>query len=140
MGRRRRTTGIPARSRSTTFSDVRSLLAVLAALLAVLVVAPAASARAVPQGFFGVMYDGGIEKSADDAQDTAWDRMASSGVETVRTVFDWSEAQPRGRGTEFDFERTDGLVRRAALHNLDVLPVVMYSPKWARAYRHRFTS
>ena len=120
---------------------MRRLLAVLAALAAVLVVAPAAaSARTVPQGFFGVMYDHGIETGPDDAQDTAWDQMASSGVETVRTVFDWGEAQPRGRGTEFDFARTDGVVRRAALRNLDVLPVVMYSPMWARAYRNRFTS
>ena len=116
-------------------------LAVLAALAVVLAVAPAAaSARTVPQGFFGVMYDHGIEGASDEAQDTAWDQMASSGVETVRTVFDWSAAQPRGKGTEFDFSRTDGVVRRAALRNLDVLPVVMYSPKWARAYRNRFTS
>jgi hypothetical protein len=120
---------------------MRRLLAVLAALAVVLAVAPAgATARTVPQGFFGVMYDHGIEKGPDEAQETAWDQMASSGVETVRTVFDWSEAQPRGRGTEFDFVPTDAVVRRAALRNLDVLPVVMYSPKWARAYRNRFTS
>ena len=120
---------------------MRRLLAALAALAAVAVVAPAAaSARAVPQGFFGVMYDHGVEKAPEDVQDAAWDQMASSGVETVRTVFDWSEAQQRGRDSEFDFERTDGVVRRAALRNLDVLPVVMYSPKWARAYRSRFTS
>jgi hypothetical protein len=66
--------------------------------------------------------------------------MASSGVETVRTVFDWGEAQPRGRGSEFRFGRTDGIVRRAALRNVDLLPVVFYAPKWARAYRNRFTS
>ncbi|HKP21424.1 MAG TPA: hypothetical protein VJT68_07895 [Thermoleophilaceae bacterium] len=120
---------------------MRLRVAVLAALAAVLVVVPAASAaRTVPQGFYGVMYDHGIEKASDESQDEAWDRMASSGVETVRTVFDWSEAQPRGRGSDFDFGRTDGVVRRAALRNLDVLPVVMYSPKWARAYRNRFTS
>jgi polysaccharide biosynthesis protein PslG len=120
---------------------VRSLAAVLAALAALLVAAPVApAARTVPQGFFGVMYDHGIEKASDDVQDGQWDLMASSGVETVRTVFDWGEAQPRGRGSEFDFERTDGVVRRAALRNLDVLPVVFYAPKWARAYRNRFTS
>lgn len=120
---------------------MRSLLAVLAALAALLVAVPAASAaRTVPQGFYGVMYDHGIEKAPDAAQDGQWDAMASSGVETVRTVFDWGEAQPRGRGSAFDFDRTDGSVRRAALRNLDLLPVVMYSPKWARAYRTRFTS
>jgi hypothetical protein len=119
---------------------MRLSLAVVAALAAVLVVAPAASARSVPQGFFGVMYDHGVEVASDEAQDSQWDLMASSGVETVRTVFDWADAQPGGRGTPFDFSRTDGIVRRAALHNLDVLPVVMYAPPWARAYRGRFTS
>ena len=32
------------------------------------------------------------------------------------------------------------LVRRAALRNQDVLPIVFYAPPWARAYRNRFTS
>jgi hypothetical protein len=120
---------------------MRSFALVLAALVVLLVAAPAApAARTVPQGFFGVMYDHGIEKAPDDAQDSQWDQMAASGVETVRTVFDWGEAQPSGRGSDFDFERTDGVVRRAALRNMDVLPVVFYTPRWARAYRNRFTS
>jgi polysaccharide biosynthesis protein PslG len=120
---------------------VRSLLAVAAALAALLVAVPGVAAqRTVPQGFFGVMYDNGIEKAPDHVQDPQWDLMASSGVETVRTVFNWAEAQPDGRGSPFEFERTDGVVRRAALRNLDVLPIVFYSPRWARAYRNRFTS
>ena len=41
-------------------------IAVVAALAALLVAAPqAGAARSVPQGFFGVMYDNGIEKAAD---------------------------------------------------------------------------
>ena len=120
--------------------SVRPSVAIVAAIAALLVAAPAASARTVPQGFFGVMYDHGIEAAPEDAQDSQWDLMASSGVETVRTVFPWSAAQPQGRGTQFDFGRTDGVVRRSALHNVDLLPVVLYAPKWARAYRSRFTS
>jgi hypothetical protein len=120
---------------------VKLPFAVAAALAALLIAVPGAAAqRSVPQGFFGVMYDHGIEKAADDVQDRQFDLMASSGVETVRTVFDWGEAQPQGRGSEFRFERTDGIVRRAALRNIDLLPVVFYAPKWARAYRNRFTS
>ncbi len=92
---------------------MRLPIAVVAALAALLVAAPQArGARSVPQGFFGVMYDHGIEKAADEVQDAQWDLMASSGVETVRTVFDWGGAQPGGRGTAFNFERTDGVVRR----------------------------
>jgi hypothetical protein len=119
---------------------VKPVTAVAVALAALLVAAPAASARAVPQGFMGVMYDHGVEKSADDVQDGQWDLMASSGVETVRTVFNWAEAQPGGRGTPFDFTRTDGFVRRSALRSVDLLPVVFYAPRWARAYRNRVTS
>jgi hypothetical protein len=119
---------------------MRIRTAVVAALAALLVAAPGAWARTAPQGFFGVMYDHGIEKASDQTQDAQWDLMASSGVESVRTVFDWGEAQPGGRGSAFDFKRTDGVVRRAALRNIEVLPVVFYAPKWARAYRNRFTS
>ena len=67
--------------------------------------------------------------------------MASSGSrDRAHGVRLGRGAAAAGRGTEFDFARTDGVVRRAALRNLDVLPVVMYSPRWARAYRNRFTS
>ena len=120
---------------------MKPLIAVTAALAALLVAVPGASAqRSVPQGFFGVMYDHGIEKASDADQNEQWDLMASSGVETVRTVFNWADAQPGGRGTEFNFESTDGVVGRAALRNQDVLPIVFYAPPWARAYRRRFTS
>jgi hypothetical protein len=120
---------------------VKALTAIAAALAVLLLAVPSASAaRSVPQGFFGVMYDHGIEKARDDVQDAQWDLMASSGVETVRTVFDWAEAQPGGRGTPIDFGRTDGVVQRAAQRNLEVLPIVFYAPRWARAYRNRFTS
>ena len=120
---------------------MRARTAVVAALAALLLAAPPAlAARAAPQGFFGVMYDHGIERASDEVQDAQWDLMASSGVESVRTVFDWADAQPDGRGSAFKFDQTDGVVRRAALRNIDVLPVVFYAPKWARAYRNRFTS
>ena len=120
---------------------MRASTAVVAALVALLLAAPPAlAARAAPQGFFGVMYDHGIERASAEVQDAQWDLMASSGVESVRTVFDWADAQPDGRGSAFKFDQTDGVVRRAALRNIEVLPVVFYAPKWARAYRNRFTS
>jgi hypothetical protein len=118
------------------------ILAALAALLAALLAAaPAAqAARAVPQGFFGVMYDHGVATAPAELQDGQWDLMASSGVESVRTVFSWAAAQPDGRGSPIGFDQTDPVVRRAALRNVQVLPVVFYAPRWARAYRNRFTS
>jgi hypothetical protein len=119
---------------------VRLSIAVAAALAALLIAAPLAQARTVPQGFYGVMYDYGITHAPGDVQDSQWDLMASSGVESVRTVFSWAAAQPDGRGSAINFEATDPVVRRAALRNIAVLPVVIYSPSWARAYRGRFTS
>ena len=120
---------------------VRSTLLLLAALAVLLVAAPLAhAARSVPQGFFGVMWDHGVTHAPEDVQDAQWDLMAQSGVESVRTVFNWAAAQPNGRGSAISFEQTDPIVRRAALRNIDVLPIVFYAPAWARAYRGRFTS
>jgi hypothetical protein len=119
---------------------VRLPPAILAALVALLLAAPLAAARSVPQGFYGVMYDHGVINAPSEVQDTQWDLMASSGVESVRIVFNWAEAQPDGRGSAIDFTDTDPVVRRAALRNVSVLPVVFYAPPWARAYRRRFTS
>ena len=120
---------------------VRSTLLMLSALAVLLVAAPLAhAARSVPQGFFGVMWDHGVTHAPEDVQDAQWDLMAQSGVESVRTVFNWAAAQPNGRGSAISFEQTDPIVRRAALRNIDVLPIVFYAPAWARAYRGRFTS
>ncbi len=115
-------------------------IAVAAALAALLLSAPLAQARTVPQGFYGVMYDHAVTGAPSDVQDSQWDLMASSGVESVRIVFSWASAQPDGRGTTISFADTDPVVRRAALRNMAVLPVVIYAPTWARASRGRFHS
>ena len=110
-------------------------------VLGILAFAPSASAaRIAPQGFFGVMYDHGVATAPADVQDGQWDLMASSGVESVRTVFSWDAAQHDGRGTAISFAQTDPVVRRAALRNIEVLPVIFYAPRWARAYPNRSTS
>ncbi|HYN90883.1 MAG TPA: hypothetical protein VER75_03100, partial [Thermoleophilaceae bacterium] len=120
---------------------MRLSTALVAALAALLLAAPLAhAARSVPQGFYGVMYDHGVTHAPDEMQEAQWDLMASSGVESVRTVFNWAGAQPDGRGSAFSFLETDPVMRRAALRNISVLPVIFYAPPWARAYRGRFTS
>lgn len=118
-----------------------------AALVAALVVPAAASARrSVPQSFMGVSLDGTL--LADEARLHSEMRgMARSGVESVRAVFAWNRAQPAPsfdqippserssyvnvRGVPTSFERTDAVVRRAALLNHSVLPIVIRSPGWA---------
>lgn len=109
------------------------LLGAAAALLAAMP-AGAAAQRAVPPLFYGVNWDGEIEMNASDSiRDAEAARMAKSGVETKRLAFEWMRAQRR-KGAPFNHMKTDRAVRHAATHNIDVLPVVILAPKWARQY------
>jgi hypothetical protein len=102
---------------------------VLAALLAA--VSPA-HARDVPRDFYGTVLDGGVLSAPSNLLAGQWPSMASSGVESVRVVFSWADAQPLPHGP-IDFTLTDQLVGGAAAHGIDLLPVVIYAPLWARA-------
>jgi hypothetical protein len=117
----------------------------LCSLLLLLIAAtPAAAAeRRVPQGWLGVMADGPLH-AADGAE---WDRMVSSGVESVRTSVFWDQLQPYGSaadvppadaarfrdagGVPTDFTALDAVVGSAAQRGLAVLPVVQSTPAWA---------
>jgi hypothetical protein len=107
------------------------MLAPCLVLAALLGAAAPAGARSVPQGFYGAVYDGSITQAAPAVQDEQFARMAQAGVESVRTVFSWAAAQP-AEGGAFDFTRTDQLVTLASQHGLSLLPVVIYTPEWAR--------
>jgi hypothetical protein len=111
-----------------------TLLAVAAALLAVAPAAASAQGRAVPPLFYGANWDGEIElHSTDSVRDAENARMARSGVESSRIAFEWLRAQKR-RGLPFDHTKTDRAVRHAVNHGIDILPVVILAPKWARQY------
>jgi hypothetical protein len=106
-------------------------IAIAASLLACAPVADAAGRR-VPRGFYGVMYDRAITDAPDAMQDAQWARMARSGVESVRAVFLWNQAQP-DPGVPPSFTYTDRLVSLAARHRILLLPVVRSTPVWAAA-------
>lgn len=92
---------------------------------------PAAEAkRSVPRGFFGVMWDRAATDASAVDQETQWGLMAASGVESVRTVFNWERAQPQAGVT--DFSHTDQIVGLAARHNIQLVPVVRTAPPWAK--------
>jgi polysaccharide biosynthesis protein PslG len=120
---------------------VRASLLLLLLGVVLLLAAPGAQAapRQVPQGFFGMVWDGPVSDAPDSVQQAQWDAMAASGVEAVRAVFRWSDAQS-APGAGFDFSTTDRLVSLAAVRGLPLLPVVQYAPHWARAYPSRPTS
>lgn len=110
---------------------MQRLLILLAATAAMLAAASPAEAakRTVPRGFYGVMWDRAATLAPLAEQEQQWSLMARSGVEGVRTVFNWALAQPQPGVTDFAY--TDRLVSLAALHNIELLPVVRTTPTWA---------
>ncbi|MFN2462264.1 MAG: hypothetical protein ABR591_16555, partial [Candidatus Velthaea sp.] len=111
--------------------------------------APAGAApRKAPAGFVGMVADGPLLQPLFPA-DGEYDRMVTSGVESLRAAFYWSDAQPyasatevpadqRGRfvdaeGRPTDFSAIDAVVAASAAAGLDVLPVVLRTPAWAAA-------
>jgi hypothetical protein len=107
---------------------------------------PASAAARVPQGFVGMNADGPLLSPSVnlDAQMAA---MARGGVESIRTSFYWSAAQPVSSfiyidpadypsytdvgGVPTSFADTDRIVGAAARHRISVLPVVWQAPGWA---------
>jgi len=121
-----------------------------AVALALLVCAPASAAGAsrVPAKFFGVMADGPIDNgSVPFAGQTA--AMRRNNVGSVRIGVYWSDMQPyaspeqvpaaeAGRfrtidGVPTDFTLLDARVAAAASAGLDLMPVVVRTPTWARS-------
>ena len=115
----------------------RTALAAFVAAALLLVLAPAAGAaeRSVPFGFFGANWDKQIAccHATAPTQFKQWDRMARAGVESQRTLFNWAKAQPNP-GDAFDFTESDYVMTLAAAHHIQVLPVVMQAPDWARRH------
>jgi Glycosyl hydrolase catalytic core len=107
---------------------VRLLTAALAALA---LAAPAEAARNVPRGFYGAMYDGAVRDASPRVQARAWGRMAANGAESARAAFSWQNAQP-AEGIPFDFSAPDRVVEDATEHGIELLPIALDTPFWAR--------
>jgi polysaccharide biosynthesis protein PslG len=106
-------------------------LPVLVLALVAVAASPAQAAkRTVPFGFFGAVFNNSQFERIDDATlDAQMAAMASSGVETVRISLRWADAEPSpGR---YDFTQADRVVTAAARHHLEVLPIVLHTPRWA---------
>lgn len=134
--------------------SARHRLAPVLAAIAVLGLPAAASAR-VPQGFVGVVADGPVAASGFDPR-AEFRTMVRTGVESVRMVVHWADAQGYRRmedvpaaqrdsyrsigGVPTTFARIDPLVRAAARRRLRVLPVVTTAPGWAAKHPGQFAS
>jgi hypothetical protein len=90
--------------------------------------APVRTVATVPNGFVGVNVDGPLA-AGQPSLPKAMTTMVSTGVESVRTAFDWAVAQPT-EGGAYDFSQSDTIVADAARDGLTVFPVVMYTPAW----------
>lgn len=117
--------------------EARTDLRVLGAglLLGVLVLLGAASPNSdarPPNGFYGVMWDRSAVDAPAALQRDQFRLMRRSGVESIRTTFSWEQAQPEAWKPP-SFDATDRVVELAARYGIAVLPVVMYTPFWARA-------
>jgi hypothetical protein len=119
---------------------LRHLIIVLAAAL--LIAAPAAEAAKktkVPRGFASVMLDMGLEHDPPATVASQIELMRVNGVQSLRTVFNWDEMQPAPNGP-FDFSRSDLIVREASLRRIEVVPVMLYAPPWARVFPREVAS
>jgi hypothetical protein len=105
---------------------IAALVAAVAAICAI-----ATTAEAAPARFYGVVYDRDVDVASAAIQDQQFARMKATGVQTVRRVFSWDAAQP-AQGQPPNFAATDAVVARAARNNIEILPIVMYAPAWAR--------
>ncbi len=132
----------------------RALLLALSISLALAIPAGPAAARGsraytpVPRGFVGINI-GGSWLADGVTAGQQFDLMASSGVQSVRVLFNWSLAQPdkswadvpaaeRGNFVDIgrvptDFRSTDQIVALAASHHIAVMPVVAFAPTWDAA-------
>jgi opacity protein-like surface antigen len=133
----------------------RLLLPVLLAAALLAAAAPAQAQARLPAGFMGAMLDGpGSDGTVDlDAQLAD---MRRNGVQTVRTVFSWRDAQPyaswdqvpaeqRARYTDVagvptDFAGTDRIAAATRRAKLRLLPVIVYAPDWAAVHPGQLSS
>lgn len=138
---------------------VSRLLTIAAtAAVAALASAPAASAATptVPRSFVGVVADGPLIEGSVDLP-AELDQMVGSGVQSVRVVVDWSEAQPYKTwaevppeqmarfkhdesGVPTDYHLIDAMVEGASKRRLTLLPIILIAPRWAARHPGQFNS
>jgi Beta-galactosidase/Glycosyl hydrolase family 53 len=86
---------------------------------------PAHGARLhAPPGFFGTVVDEPAAIRADQLG-----LMRSSGVETIRVVFNWDQTEPTPGAP--NFAALDQTVALASQAGLKILPIVLDTPQWA---------
>ncbi len=102
----------------------RPALALLCAIIACCLAAPAAAARPA----FGVVSDD-VFAGPSDYQERGLAQQRALGITVLRQGFVWGRMEPTPG--EFDFALTDRFVLAAARHDIDVMPILIGEPPWA---------
>jgi hypothetical protein len=101
----------------------RKIAALTLALAILATLAFAATARALPAKFWGVVPQSSL--SSEQFQ-----RLGRGGVESVRISLGWAELQPQSGGA-INWSGVDDVVEKAARAGIDVLPTINGAPTWA---------
>ncbi|GAA1930795.1 cellulase family glycosylhydrolase [Nocardioides marmoribigeumensis] len=120
------------------------LRAVLAAVLGSLVVsllvlstsataAPTTRSRATtkPATVFGVSYGERLSRMSQKRLDATLDDAQRLGIRWIRMDFSWTTIQAAGPSS-YDWSGTDRVVKGARARGLRVLPILTWTPAWAR--------
>jgi hypothetical protein len=113
---------------------IKRLLTLALLSFSVLALTTATAFARVPFGMFGVVLDPEITAgSSQTALDSQMSLMAQSGVQSVRTNFDWETTEPL-QGV-YQWGSLDTIVTAAAAHGLQLLPIVEFTPRWASSHK-----
>jgi hypothetical protein len=118
--------------------------------------ADAKGLKKVPQNFMGVDADGPLFTNPAVDLGSEMGRMLRNGVQTMRTVFNWSGAQPYASfddvppdqvdryrdegGVPTDYSDIDNQVTQAAMKRVSVLPIILVAPSWDARHPGSFAS
>lgn len=80
---------------------------------------------------YGISTGSDLLNQPADQQEARLAAIEALGAGWIRIDFDWSQIQPES-AANFEWDRTDTLIKRAADHNLKVLGIIDFTPAWAR--------
>ncbi len=84
-----------------------------------------------PNGKIGISVGDNFANLSDQDLDSSMADIASLGIGWVRLEMAWDLAQPNGPGS-YNWPQFDRIVAAANRHNLQLVPILAYTPAWAR--------
>ncbi len=92
-----------------------------------------APAPAAPNYGYGISLGDTLPAKSDSQLASIFDDFTALGIGWVRLDISWSDIQYTDN-TKYDWSIVDRVIAAASAHNLSVLPVLGYTPAWARAH------